>query len=106
MGSGLQPCKMGPYQRPCCQACNRGARVILETTAGRQMREVHAGDSYLSSSDQRVHFGLGDATIRSVEIRWPSGIVQKLERISSGQYLIVREPGWDRWQKKSAQKSR
>jgi hypothetical protein len=39
-----------------------------------------------------VHFGLGDdRKIRSLEIQWPSGIVQKLEGIDAGQILNVKE---------------
>jgi hypothetical protein len=70
-----------------------GARVILETSAGKQIREIRAGDSYLSSSDPRVHFGLGDATIKKVEIRWPSGIVQQVENVRPGRYQVVEERG-------------
>jgi hypothetical protein len=68
-----------------------GARVMLETTAGRQIREVRAGDSYMSSSDPRVHFGLGDATIKKVEIRWPSGIVQQVENVRPSGYQVIVE---------------
>jgi len=40
--------------------------------------EVRSGSSYISSSDMRVHFGLGAASkIEWVEVRWPSGIVEK-----------------------------
>ncbi|HEY4230873.1 MAG TPA: CRTAC1 family protein, partial [Thermoanaerobaculia bacterium] len=47
-----------------------GARVALTTDTGRQVRETRAGESYLSSCDPRVHFGLGASTARSLEIRW------------------------------------
>src|SRR6266700_7879870 len=43
-----------------------GARVTLETAAGRQVREVKAGGSYLSSSDPRIHFGIGDGSVERV----------------------------------------
>jgi enediyne biosynthesis protein E4 len=70
-----------------------GARVTLETDRGKQMREVRAGESYLSSSDPRVHFGLGASTaVKSVEIRWPSGVVQKVEGVQPGRYQPVTEP--------------
>ena len=70
-----------------------GARLVLETDAGRQTREVHAGESYLSSSDPRVHFGLGTATaIRSLEIRWPSGTVQAVRDARPGRYQKIVEP--------------
>lgn len=72
-----------------------GARVTLETPMGRQVREVHAGDSYLSSSDPRVHFGLGDEKkVLRVTIRWPSGIVQEVTGVAPGRYHVVDEqPG-------------
>src|SRR5262249_3337740 len=70
-----------------------GARVTLETERGRKVRDVKAGDSYLSSSDPRVHFGLGAATtIRRVSIRWPSGIVQEIQDARPGRYQTVEEP--------------
>jgi hypothetical protein len=46
----------------------------------------------MSSSDKRVHFGLGAETrIQSVEIRWPSGIRQTLRNVSADQILSVDE---------------
>ena len=48
---------------------------------------------FLSSSDKRVHFGLGrESRIRSLEIRWPSGKTQTLERVKADQVLRVEEP--------------
>jgi len=54
---------------------------------------VSAAGSYLSSSDKRVHFGLGsNKTVKELEIDWPSGIVQKLSELKADQTLTVREP--------------
>jgi hypothetical protein len=70
-----------------------GAKVTLETNLSRQVREVKAGDSYLSSSDPRVHFGLGEAKeIRRIEIRWPSGTVQAVSGLKPGGYRQIEEP--------------
>ena len=69
-----------------------GARLTLETDNGRQVRESKAGDSYLSSSDPRVHFGLGSGTPRLLTIRWPSGIVQEVRDLKPGRYQKVEEP--------------
>jgi enediyne biosynthesis protein E4 len=70
-----------------------GALVTVETDAGRQTREARAGESYLSSSDPRIHFGIGTATaIKRVEIRWPSGIVQEVRDARPGRYQRVEEP--------------
>ena len=67
--------------------------MTLETDRGKQTREVRAGESYLSSSDPRVHFGLGSSTaIRSLEVRWPSGVVQKVEGVEVGRYQQIVEP--------------
>jgi hypothetical protein len=69
-----------------------GAKVMLETELGKQVREVKAGDSYLSSSDPRVHFGLGKAKeIRRLEILWPSGTVQVVADAKPGRYQTVEE---------------
>jgi len=70
-----------------------GARLTLETEGGRQVREVRAGESYLSSSDPRVHFGLGNSTsVKSLEVRWPSGIVQKVTQVVADRYQRIEEP--------------
>jgi hypothetical protein len=56
-----------------------GARIYCETEGGhRQMDEVRSGGSYLSQSDLRVHFGLGKAAFANLEIRWPSGAVDRI----------------------------
>ncbi len=52
-----------------------GARITLRVGARTLVDEVRSGSSYNSSSDLRVHFGLGKATrIDGLEIRWPSGL--------------------------------
>jgi len=58
-----------------------------------QWNEATTAVGYASSSDPRVHFGLGKNTrIRSIEIRWPSGIKQTLRDINADQLLTVKEP--------------
>ena len=70
-----------------------GAEVKLTTRKGIQLQTVTTAGSYLSSSDKRVHFGLGaEAVAERVEIRWPSGIVQVLEAVRTDQILQVDEP--------------
>jgi hypothetical protein len=52
-----------------------GATVYLAANGMRQREDVLSGGSYLSSNDQRVHFGLGEATdAGTAEIHWPSGV--------------------------------
>ncbi len=70
-----------------------GALIRIETSAGPQWYGVTTASSYMSSSDVRAHFGIGaDKTVKSVEIRWPSGIVQTLGNVPGDQYLQVDEP--------------
>ncbi|HYT20676.1 MAG TPA: CRTAC1 family protein [Candidatus Polarisedimenticolia bacterium] len=70
-----------------------GAEVKLITANGAQFATVSTAGSYLSSSDKRVHFGLGaESSAQSIEIRWPSGIFQTLKNVRGGQILQVDEP--------------
>jgi hypothetical protein len=69
-----------------------GARVILEAGGLKQIREVAGGGSYLSQSDLRAHFGLGESTkVDSVEIRWPSGLRQLFHDIAADRFYEVEE---------------
>jgi hypothetical protein len=70
-----------------------GARVtVTDSTGRRQIFEVSTTGSYLSSSDPRIIAGLGSATgVQTVEIRWPSGIVQTLRSPSIDRYVSVNE---------------
>jgi hypothetical protein len=70
-----------------------GANVKLVTSQGTQYATVTTASSYLSSSDKRVHVGLGPAlTAQTIEIYWPSGIHQILKDVRAGQILQVDEP--------------
>ena len=70
-----------------------GAIVRLMTEHTQQYATVTTGGSYLSSSDKRVHFGMGmDAVAQQIEIDWPSGIKQKLNNVKADQILKVDEP--------------
>jgi hypothetical protein len=70
-----------------------GARIHIVDESGReQFGFVSTASSYLSASDKRVHFGLGNARrIRQIEIRWPSGIMQRLNDVPADQTLTVKE---------------
>jgi len=70
-----------------------GAEVKLVTAKGQQFATVSTAGSYLSSSDKRVHFGLGPESVaQTIEIRWPSGILQTLKNIPADQILQIDEP--------------
>jgi enediyne biosynthesis protein E4 len=64
-----------------------GARVQVNG----QVRFATASGSYLSSNDKRLHFGLGSASNCDVDIRWPSGIHQKLRAIKADQFMTIEE---------------
>ncbi|MFZ0796841.1 MAG: CRTAC1 family protein, partial [Terriglobales bacterium] len=69
-----------------------GAHVKIQTAAGAQYATVTTAGSYQSSSDSRVHFGLGPETsVSKIEIRWPSGIVQTLSAVKADQIMNVKE---------------
>jgi len=73
-----------------------GARLRLQTAAGWQTREVHAGSAYLSGQSLVQHFGLGDATgIETLEVTWPSGARTALSGLAADRrYLVVEgRPG-------------
>jgi hypothetical protein len=66
-----------------------GARVIV----GNQVRTMTTAIGYASSSHSGLHFGMGTAaSVDRVEIQWPSGTRQTLERVKTNQTLEIREP--------------
>ena len=65
-----------------------GARVQVNG----QTRFATSAGSYASSSDKRLHFGLGKAETAKVEISWPSGIHQVMNDVRADQFIEVREP--------------
>ena len=70
-----------------------GAVVKLTTPQGSQWVTATTASGYLSSSDPRVHFGLGTSPVAtSIEIRWPSGIVQTLTDVKGDRQIQVDEP--------------
>jgi len=72
-----------------------GAKVKITTKSGRTLYEhVTTSVGFMSSSDKRVHLGLGRETeIRAIEITWPSGIVQRIEHPAVDKILHIEESG-------------
>jgi len=72
-----------------------GARVIVTTASMEQIDEVRGGGSYLSSNDQRLHFGLGsERLMKSVRILWPSGLKEELKDLPADAiYTLVEGQG-------------
>jgi hypothetical protein len=70
-----------------------GTKVKLTGESGRvQYNHATTSVGYLSSSDKRVHFGLGpDRRIREIELRWPSGKVQLVKDVAADQVLKIKE---------------
>ena len=80
--------------RPVGRKSNRqgiGVKVKISAAGKTQTKEVLGGGSYLSSSDPRLHFGLGASTKVDIEVRWPLGIVAKYPSISADQFITIRE---------------
>ena len=70
-----------------------GAKVFVTAAGQRQRADVVAGGSYASSSDPRLHFGLGDAAkIDKIEIVWPDGLKQQLIPKTIDSILSITEP--------------
>ncbi|HSY30571.1 MAG TPA: CRTAC1 family protein [Verrucomicrobiae bacterium] len=80
-----------------------GAEVKITTAMGIQMATVTTAGSYLSSSDKRVHFGLGPEKTATVEIRWPTGIHQTIKNVAADQILRVDEPSTEPVEKHNSQ---
>ena len=69
-----------------------GARINLTAGGRRQIREVLSGSSYISQSDLRQHFGLGSAAkVDEIEVRWPSGQVDRVRNVEAGQFIRIEE---------------
>jgi hypothetical protein len=69
-----------------------GTRVKITTALGSQFNEAMTAVGYNSSSDKRIHFGLGTAAVvEKIELNWPSGIEQVLVNIKADQVLQVTE---------------
>jgi hypothetical protein len=70
-----------------------GTRVKITTAHGSQYNSATTAVGYNSSSDKRIHFGLGESSvIDKIELWWPSGIRQVLTDVKADQILSVREP--------------
>ena len=70
-----------------------GARVVLKTSAGDQLRQIHGGGSYLSQGPYNLHWGLpADVQPLSAEITWPDGSQQRIDELKLGQLQTIVQP--------------
>jgi enediyne biosynthesis protein E4 len=69
-----------------------GAKVSVSAGGRKRMRCLAGGGSYLSASDPRLLFGLGDAQkVDALEVRWPSGRVSRVSGLAADRYVTVEE---------------
>jgi hypothetical protein len=69
-----------------------GTKIRVTTPLGSQYNQATTAVGYNSSSDKRVHFGLGSAgVVDTMELTWPSGIKQVLKNVKADQILTVTE---------------
>ena len=69
-----------------------GTRVTVRANGHQQTQEVRSGGGYISQSDFRLHFGLAGASKADIiEVRWPGGVTEKLENVSTNQILTIKE---------------
>lgn len=71
-----------------------GIGALVKILAGdlSQKDEIRSGDSYISQSDLRLHFGLEKRTkIDQIEVRWPSGNIDKITDAKPNKILIIKE---------------
>jgi len=69
--------------------------VVYVTSAGgadKQVKMLRSGSSYLSQSELILTFGLGaQSKADTIELRWPSGQIDKLSNVNAGQTLTIQE---------------
>ena len=70
-----------------------GARLTVRRAGSLPplVRRVHSDGSYLSASDVRVHFGLGDSSTASVLVEWPTGLKEEWANVATDSEIVLRE---------------
>ena len=69
-----------------------GTRVVARYGGRTQAQEVLSQSSFYSSNGLRLHFGLGAATEATLDIRWPDGRTQRMEKVGANQHLVLKQP--------------
>jgi len=70
-----------------------GARITVTDSGGKkQIFDANTSGSYLSANDPRIIVGLGTASVRKIEVSWPSGNVQTILEPQLDRYLVINEP--------------
>jgi hypothetical protein len=69
-----------------------GARIRVRAGGRTFIDEVRSGSSFDSNNDMRVHLGLGTAAkLDWVEVRWPSGLLERFENVSVDAVRTIKE---------------
>ncbi|PWT96055.1 MAG: RNA-binding protein [Blastocatellia bacterium] len=69
-----------------------GTRVVVtDSTGAKQIFDVSTASSYLSSNDPRIVVGLGTKTAQSIQVKWPSGVVQTVTSPAVDRYMTIKE---------------
>jgi hypothetical protein len=71
-----------------------GARITSTAGGTKQVFEVRGSGSFLSSSDLRVHVGLEKSKETDIEIRWPSGQVDRYNKVAANRFYLALEGNW------------
>ena len=70
-----------------------GAKVQIETSAGKMVRQLFPARGYLSSDEAVAHFGLGnDPGAKRLQVKWPSGRTQEFTDLDAGHSYLITEP--------------
>ena len=68
-----------------------GAKVTLRYGVLQQTQEVMSQSSFYSTNDFRLHFGLGEAKLADISVRWPAGETQHFPAVAAGRLIIIDE---------------
>jgi hypothetical protein len=69
-----------------------GARIRVTAGDRTQLRELHAGNNYVSQDPAEAHFGLGTASSAMVEVLWLDGTRSVREKVAANQRLVIEQP--------------
>jgi hypothetical protein len=82
----------GAWITVACEGSPIGTKVSVRVGGHTMVRDIAAGDSYVSSHDPRLHFGLGAAEVADeVVVRWPDGTETRRAGVRARQVLVVRK---------------
>ena len=68
-----------------------GAWIEVRTRESTQVREIRAGNHYVSQNPAEAHFGLGAATTADVNVRWPDGSETNLTSVAADRLLVIEQ---------------